>query len=75
MYYLLLHALPDEGKDVLFIKALEPDICTAFVRKQKVPEKVPVLSFLIDPECLHLDYFRIRNTFDGMYAHRVFSRF
>ncbi len=65
MYYLLLYALPDEGKDVPFIEALEPEICTAFVRKQKIPEEVPVLNFLIDPACLHLDYLRSRNTFDG----------
>ena len=45
MYYLLLYALPDEGKDVPFIEALEPEICTAFVRKQKFQKKFLFSTF------------------------------
>lgn len=68
MYYLLLHALPSEitWKDLLFVKALEPETCAECVRQQEVPENVPLLSFLIDPGDPHLDYFRISNTTRGV---------
>jgi hypothetical protein len=74
MYYLLLDALPNEskGKDLLFVTAIELEICAAIVQQQEVPEGMARLSFVVDPDDLDLDYFSISNTLGG---HLCSSRF